>query len=233
MVIDNNVILLNESFTEGGGILLSGEAVPAGAPATALNVGTGNVTISRNLIQGNHAGSSGGGILTRFVNGQDVAANPADPTMWYRVDILNNLIVNNVGSHLAGGIAVADAANINILHNTIAHNDSTGTGTEAFGGPCNPQFQFNCGPEGPIESERRRREFRLGRAGGGHRVAAALREPGQRPAGHLRTNRTNVLEPGAVQQRHLAQPGVLLGPDAQQLQREPHPLARTTRSTGT
>ncbi len=152
VVIDNNVLLLNESFTEGGGILLSGEAVPAGAPATALNVGTGNVTISRNLIQGNHAGSSGGGILTRFVNGQDVTANPADTTRWYRVDILNNMIVNNVGSHLAGGIAVADAANINILHNTIAHNDSTGTGTEAFGGPCNPLFQFNCGPEGPVES---------------------------------------------------------------------------------
>jgi hypothetical protein len=152
VIIDNNVLLLNESFTEGGGILLSGEAVPAGAPATALNVGTGNVTISRNLIQGNHAGSSGGGILTRLVNGQDVTANPADTTRWYRVDILNNMIVNNVGSHLAGGIAVADAANINILHNTIAHNDSTGTGTEAFGGPCNPLFQFNCGPEGPVES---------------------------------------------------------------------------------
>ena len=83
--------------------------------------------------------------------------------MWYRVDILNNLIVNNVGSHLAGGIAVADAANINILHNTIAHNDSTGTGTEAFGGPCNPQFQFNCGPEGPIE----------GNAGGGSSASVA------------------------------------------------------------
>ena len=163
VVIDNNVLLLNESFTEGGGILLSGEAVPAGAPATALNVGTGNVTISRNLIQGNHAGSSGGGILTRLVNGQDVTANPADPTMWYRVDILNNMIVNNVGSHLAGGIAVADAANINILHNTIAHNDSTGTGTEAFGGPCNPLFQFNCGPEGPVE----------GNAGGGSSATVA------------------------------------------------------------
>ena len=163
VVIDNNVILLNESFTEGGGILLTGEAVPAGAPATALNVGTGNVTISRNLIQGNHAGSSGGGILTRFVNGQDVAANPADNTMWYRVDILNNLIVNNVGSHLAGGIAVADAVNINILHNTIAHNDSTATGSDAFGGPCNPQFQFNCGPEGPIEAN----------AGGGSSASAA------------------------------------------------------------
>ena len=121
------------------------------------------MTISRNLIQGNHAGSSGGGILTRFVNGQDVQANPADPASWYRVDILNNMIVNNVGSHLAGGIAVADAVNINILHNTIAHNDSTGTGTEAFGGPCNPLFQFNCGPEGPIE----------GNAGGGSSASVA------------------------------------------------------------
>jgi hypothetical protein len=73
------------------------------------------------------------------------------------------MIVNNVGSHLAGGIAVADAANINILHNTIAHNDSTGTGTEAFGGPCNPLFQFNCGPEGPVE----------GNAGGGSSATVA------------------------------------------------------------
>ncbi len=163
VVIDNNVILLNESFTEGGGILLTGEAVPAGAPATALNQGTGTVTISRNLIQGNHAGSSGGGIMTRFVNGQDVEANPADPTMWYRIDILNNMIVNNVGSHLAGGIAVADAVNMNIVHNTIAHNDSTATGTDAFGGVCNPQFQFNCGPEGPVEAN----------AGGGSSASTA------------------------------------------------------------
>jgi len=163
VVIDNNVVLLNESFTEGGGILLTGEAVPAGAPATALNVGTGNVTVSRNRIQGNHAGSSGGGIMTRFVNGQDVEANPTDPTMWYRIDILNNMIVNNVGSHLAGGIAIADAVNMNIVHNTIAHNDSTATGTDAFGGPCNPQFQFNCGPEGPVESN----------AGGGSSASVA------------------------------------------------------------
>ena len=34
--------------------------------------------------------------MTRFVNGQDVQANPADPASWYRVDIVNNMIVNNV-----------------------------------------------------------------------------------------------------------------------------------------
>jgi len=39
VVIDNNVILLNESFAEGGGIALIGEAVPAGAPATASTWG--------------------------------------------------------------------------------------------------------------------------------------------------------------------------------------------------
>jgi hypothetical protein len=144
-VIQNNTILMNESFSEGGGILISGEFVPAGAPAGSLTEGTGNVTVDRNLIQGNHAGTDGGGIRTILVNGQDVQANPTDNTKWYRIDILNNMIVNNVGSYLAGGIAISDSANINIIHNTIAHNDTTATSSNSFGGPCNVDIQL-CVP---------------------------------------------------------------------------------------
>ena len=137
-LIENNRILFNEAFDEGGGIILSGELVPAGADPNILTPGTGNVTINRNLIQGNMAADDGGGIRTLLANGQDVSLNPANDNAWYHIDITNNMIVNNVSGDSGAGISLDDAASVSIVNNTIAYNDVTSTFEDAFGALCHP-----------------------------------------------------------------------------------------------
>jgi hypothetical protein len=139
-VIEKNRILFNQSFDQtatgvggaGGGILVAGHQQPVGA-AIALSAGTGSVQVLSNTIQGNQAGAGdGGGIALRFVNGQDVLAS-ANPASWNRVDILNNIIVNNVTGLAGGGISLQDALRVAIVNNTIANNDSAATAQAAFG----------------------------------------------------------------------------------------------------
>ncbi len=134
--IENNKILFNEAFfggpavVDGGGIYIGGEAAPGGG---VLTQGSGSVTINGNLIQGNLAGSGvGGGIRLAFVNGQDIANNPGDHDSWYKINVFNNFIVNNVAGYMAGGISIQDAVKVSIVNNTIAHNDSTATAISAF-----------------------------------------------------------------------------------------------------
>ena len=149
-LIRNNMIVFNESFDEGGGIFLSGEtpltgllgpegeAPPAGAPL--LTPGAGNVLVKDNLIQGNKGGNIGGGITLFHYNGLDVEFNPdnnpadpeGDPT-WYRAEIYNNMIVNNLSGAFGAGIAIVDALDAVIVNNTISNNDSTATSEFAFG----------------------------------------------------------------------------------------------------
>jgi len=64
------------------------------------------------------------------VNGQDVIDFPSQMNNWHRVDVTNNMIVNNVTA-LAGAVSLIDAVNVHIVHNTIAHNDSVATGGQA------------------------------------------------------------------------------------------------------
>ncbi|MFH0726741.1 MAG: hypothetical protein V2B19_10395 [Pseudomonadota bacterium] len=134
--ITRNTILFNESFQQGitvngGGLLIAGGA-PLNGPGS-LSPGAGSVAINANLIQGNAAGAGdGGGIRTHRVNGQDVADNSRTPNRWYTVNIFNNMIVNNLAALAGGGISLQDSARVNIMHNTIANNDSTGTAGEAF-----------------------------------------------------------------------------------------------------
>ncbi|MBI5632253.1 MAG: hypothetical protein HZA15_02095 [Nitrospirae bacterium] len=132
-VIRKNKILFNEVFFgallntagDGGGIFV-GDTV-AGVE------GTGNVTIEANLIQGNLTGAgSGAGIRAFAVNAQDVAASPANDASWYRLNIVNNIIVNNVAAVSGAGISLQDVLRANIINNTIANNDSTATGSLAF-----------------------------------------------------------------------------------------------------
>jgi len=139
-LIEKNRILLNQSFDQtaggqggtGGGILIAGHAQPVGA-AVPLSAGTGSVVINANLIQGNQAGSGdGGGIALRYVNGQEVLAS-INPSTWNRVDVLNNMIVNNVSALAGGGASMQDALRVSIVNNTIANNDSTATAAAAFG----------------------------------------------------------------------------------------------------
>jgi len=133
--INRNWIVFNENFFQqqsvnGGGIFVGGEeAVAAGV----LSPGSGSVRIDRNTIQGNGATSGdGGGIRLQRVNGADVARVPNGSGAWYRVDITNNMIMDNVAALSGGAISLQDAARVGILHNTIVRNDSTATAGDAF-----------------------------------------------------------------------------------------------------
>lgn len=138
-VIRGNRVLFNEVFYgllvpgggHGGGIFVSGDVPPP--PALQLSNGAGNVSIENNLVQGNLAGAgNGGGIAAFAYNGADVQANPGDPTAWYTLTLRNNLVVNNVAAIGGGGISLQDVTAGSILHNTVAHNDSTATAALAF-----------------------------------------------------------------------------------------------------
>ena len=134
-LIANNTIMFNQSFNQGqgrngGGIFIGG--APGLSPG-ALSPGSGPVQILSNLIQGNQAGAGdGGGIATAAVNGADVEAASNRPSNWYPLDIVNNIVVNNMAGMAAGGIALQDTVKVNIVNNTVAHNDSTATTGEAF-----------------------------------------------------------------------------------------------------
>jgi hypothetical protein len=152
-LIENNKILFNEAFDEGGGIIVSGELVPPGADLNIMTPGSGSVTINRNLIQGNLAQDDGGGIRTLLVNGQDVARSAIDntaPASWHHIDILNNIIVNNLSGDAGAGINMDDSASVSIIHNTVAYNDTTSTFEDAFGAACHP-FPAAAGLCSPAE----------------------------------------------------------------------------------
>lgn len=137
-LIKDNRIVFNQSFDQqntrsGGGVFIGGEP-PVG---TELTLGAGNVTIDQNLIQGNHAGAGhGGGIRTQFASGQDILNSLvfgfAIPSRWYRIDITDNTIVNNVAGWSGGGVSLQDTARSYINGNIIAHNDSTATVSATF-----------------------------------------------------------------------------------------------------
>ncbi len=148
--ISANQIVFNEVFQGdqpgaglgigggGGGIEVAGDpSVGRVATVSGLTEGSGSVLINRNLLQGNLGGSAdGGGIALRNINGDDVAASPGNPVDWHKVQIFNNLIVNNVSGLGGAGIALQDAARVSIVHNSIAHNDSTAT--SVFAGLATP-----------------------------------------------------------------------------------------------
>ena len=144
--VSNNQFRFNQSFNQaksvqGGGLAIIGVVDPVG---TGIALGTGHVTVINNTFQGNLAGAGdGGGIALVGVNGsQDV--NNGNRANWNRVDILNNLIVDNGAGVAGGGISLQDAANVNIVNNTIAMNDSYATAARAFQGLNSPTQANNC-----------------------------------------------------------------------------------------
>jgi len=150
-LIARNRIVFNETFNQdnpayGGGIFVGGNpTLVVGSPGE----GAGSTTILDNVIQGNACQTGdGGGIMLYQVNGQDVVDSPNTVADWGEVDVFNNIIVNNLAGLAGGGIALADAANVRIVHNTIANNDSTATAGAAFT-PGNPN-QSNDQPAGIV-----------------------------------------------------------------------------------
>jgi large repetitive protein len=131
-VIDNNKFYWNSSFdqmnsVQGGGLSVAGQN--SQAAANGLSTGSGNVTISNNSFVGNLAGAGdGGGISLLGTNGNELAVGGVG----YRVDVLNNVIVNNVAAVAGGGISLKDAVYTRIVNNTIARNDNVSTAARAF-----------------------------------------------------------------------------------------------------
>lgn len=127
--IANNSILFNQSFNQGVGVNGGGVFVGGAAPIapTTLSAGAGTVTLEANLILGNQAGAGdGGGVRAQFVNGTDVQGQN-NPNNWYRLNLFNNIIVDNMAGLAGGGISLQDTARAFIRHNTVANNDSTAT----------------------------------------------------------------------------------------------------------
>ena len=132
-IIRGNKIIFNEVHFgallaragDGGGIFIGDEVVGGN--------GTGNVTITGNLIQGNMTGAGyGGGIRAFGINGEDVSESPDDSDTWYALNIFNNIIINNVAGLSGAGISLQDTAKVTIINNTITNNDCTATSALAF-----------------------------------------------------------------------------------------------------
>ena len=154
-VITGNAFQYNQTFNQGQVVTGGGVFIGGGAPLVAgdPSPGSGNVTIHRNLFQGNLAGAGdGGAIRIARANGADVAASPNSSTPWYFVNIFNNFIENNVAGMAGGAISLQDSAKVRIIHNTITHNDSTATAGEAFTGGPNNSIPQPAGVVGRVHS---------------------------------------------------------------------------------
>lgn len=54
----------------------------------------------------------------------------------FKIQLFNNIIVNNIAGNAGGGVAAYNAVDVDIIHNTISNNDSTATATATVeGGP--------------------------------------------------------------------------------------------------
>jgi hypothetical protein len=165
--IEHNTFVLNQSTnptipTNGGGIMVQGtpdtDPTCPGVPDTdcppGLSDGTGHhLVINANLIQANSADSgAGGGIRLNQVNGTDVATFAARPELWNDVSITNNIIINNLAGWDGAGISLQDALNVQIINNTIAHNDTladAGPLATSIGTPMASSPSGNCTLTGP------------------------------------------------------------------------------------
>jgi len=116
-VIAHNVVKLNQSQDEGGGIMIAGQ-LPQNS--TQASQGSGPVTITGNVVAVNAANDDGGGI--RFLQ----AGN-------FPIRVDNNSITNNVSSHEGGGISLDDTSQVTIINDTIAKNITTATAVTSNG----------------------------------------------------------------------------------------------------
>jgi hypothetical protein len=116
--IHDNQIYYNESVDSGAGISIQQETPQPVSGVTILGTSSGDVAVSRNLIQQNMSGDDGGGI---YVN----------RSMGDQLSFRNNLIVGNGAANKGGGIQLTDASNVRIINDTIADNVSTGSSEQS------------------------------------------------------------------------------------------------------
>jgi hypothetical protein len=152
--IANNKIIFNQSFNQsntvsGGGLIIEGETATAGG----VSLGAGNVTVDANLIQGNHAaGGHGGGVRLQDVNGADVQRSSNNSNSWYRIELTNNIIANNVAGYAGGGVSLSNTVASALVNNTIAANDSTATVGAVFGADPNTSANQPAGISSDLNS---------------------------------------------------------------------------------
>jgi len=123
--ISNNRIWFNQSYDEGGAVMIAGE-LPSNP--NLLSQGSGAVTIDANVIQANLANDDGGGIRLLQTSGSRITRLRPET-----ISITNNTIANNVSAHEGGGIALDDAMFVNVANNTVAKNMTTATAVTSDG----------------------------------------------------------------------------------------------------
>jgi large repetitive protein len=145
--VSNNQFRFNQSFSQsksvqGGGLAVMGIVDPVAN--NGITLGTGDMTVINNVFQGNLAGAGdGGGIALVGVNGAADVRN-GNRANWNKVDILNNVIVNNGAGVAGGGISLQDSPGTNIVNNTVSLNDSYATAGRAFQGSASTTDASNC-----------------------------------------------------------------------------------------
>ena len=149
--IAKNRIWFNASYDEGGGVMIAGE-LPA--TPTALSEGSGPVVIDANVISANLANDDGGGIRLLQTSGSHISrANPETIT------ISNNTIANNVSAHEGGGLALDDAAFVNIVNNTVVKNLTTASAVTSDGQPA-PAGLSTGANSAPLQARLRGGQFK-------------------------------------------------------------------------
>lgn len=114
--IHDNDIVFNDAVDSGAGIAINDQTT---APDQPLGPGSGAVNVDRNLLEGNYSGDDGGAMFIQNALGA-------------RVNIRNNMVVDNGAADLAGGIALDDSSNVAIVNNTVAYNVSTGSSEQSL-----------------------------------------------------------------------------------------------------
>lgn len=129
--IEHNTIVFNQGYS-GGALKVMG-AGSSESDGLSNGVGPGLV-INANLVTGNYASGSGGGVRLQSVNGTEVQRFPSEPFNWYAVFFVNNIIANNVAGWDGAGVSLQDAFAVNLINNTIASNDSIASAPALFPG---------------------------------------------------------------------------------------------------
>lgn len=143
--IDHNRIWFNQSYDEGGGVMVAGE-LPANPDA--LSPGSGPVAIDSNVVQANLANDDGGGIRLLMASGSHTTADlpavartrttPAVaevPQTLGRITITNDTVAENISAHEGGGISLDDALFVDVVNTTVVKNITTATATTSNGQP--------------------------------------------------------------------------------------------------